>query len=173
MANCRRHIYRFRVRKAFNIVLSTSLVHFYPPKHHARALPIIDEVLDLDASNVPTLMSRGYVYEYAKQWEQGRDIFFKVMEITGGGGDDEYGVSDHGLRAREEYAWCDVQLGELEKGAEGLKAVIEMIGEDVEGKEEDKARCLWRLGKVYWEMGGKYCSRPLSLIHPLIDVHVL
>lgn len=142
-----------RVRKAFNIVLSTSLVHLYPPKHHARALRIIDEILDVDSHNIPTLMSRGYVHEYANQWVEARDVFFKVTELTGN--EDDAGVSEDETRAKEEYAWCDVQLGELEKGAEGLQAVIEMIGDEVEGKEEDKARCWWRLGKAHWEMGGK------------------
>lgn len=62
-------------------------------------------------------MSRGYIYEYANQWEQARDVFFKVMELTDSeGGDDGDVVSEDGLRAREEYAWCDVQLRELEKG---------------------------------------------------------
>lgn len=159
---------QYSVRKAFNIVLSTSLVHFYPPKHHARALRIIDEVLDLDAANAPSLMSRGYVHEYGNQWEDARDVFFKVMELIGSE-DDEDSMSQDGSRAREEYAWCDVQLGQLEKGAEGLQSVIEMIGDDVEGKEEDKARCLWRLGKAHWEMGGRYLSCPMSLSHSLID----
>lgn len=102
-------------------------------------------------------MSRGYVHEYANQWEEARDVFAKVVEITSGMESQDQ-MHDYGLRAREEFAWCDVQLGELEKGEEGLKAVIDSIGDGAEGREEDKARCLWRLGKAHWEMGGKYLS---------------
>jgi superkiller protein 3 len=42
----------FSVKKAFNVALATSLVHLYPPKHHTRALRILDEVLSEDPNNV-------------------------------------------------------------------------------------------------------------------------
>lgn len=58
------------------------------------------------------------------------------------------------------------------RGAEGLQAVIEMFGDDVEGREENKARCLWRLGKAHWEMGGEYLGCPISLIYFLIGACV-
>lgn len=115
-------------------------------------------------------MSRGYVHEYAYQWAEARDAFWKVVELADNR-DDEV-INEEGLRAKEEYAWCDVKLGELEKGAEGLMAVLETIGEGVEGKEQDRARCWWRLGKAHWEMGGKssHYSQTLHILSERLHV---
>ena len=128
-------------------MLSGSLVHYFPPKHHIRALRIIDGVLSEDPENVPTLMSRGFILEHAKKWPEAEAIFAKVAQL------DPEGV-DHGLRAKEEHAWSEAMCGKLQAAVDELRDVISALDE-LEGREEDKARAWWRLGRYHWDMGRK------------------
>lgn len=131
----------------FNVVLATSLVHLFPPKHHARALPILDDVLSQDPLNVPALMGRAYVLEAAQKWDEAAECLKQVVSILP---DD----LDDGLRAKEELAWCQSQQGDLAGAVEALSEVKDTLN-GLEGRELDQARCLWRIGKCYWDMGGK------------------
>ncbi|OCH91806.1 TPR-like protein [Obba rivulosa] len=137
-----------QVRKAFNVILATSLVHYFPPKHHSRALGIIDKVLEQDPENIPCLMGRGYIMQFARKWDEARKLFRKVADLIP---DD----LDTGLRAKEEAAWCQVNMDELDSGAAALQAVLDVL-DGLEDRSTDKARCRWRLGKSYWEMGDDY-----------------
>ncbi|VDB87360.1 unnamed protein product [Peniophora sp. CBMAI 1063] len=129
------------VSKAFNVTLATALVHHFPPKHHARALRMLDDILSADPENVSCLMGRGYVMQRKSSWEEAANMFTRVP--------DEH---DEGIRAREEEAWCAVQLYRLDEGIAGLEGVLGQL-DGVEGKDEDRARCLYRLGHAYWEKG--------------------
>ena len=42
----------------------------------------------------------------------------------------------------------------LEAAAEELQDVIRTL-DDLEGRDEDRARSQWRLGRCYWNMGGE------------------
>ncbi len=128
-------------------MLSGSLVHYFPPKHHVRALRIIDGVLAEDPDSVPALMSRGFILEHAKKWPEAGAIFAKVAQL------DPDGV-DHGLRAKEERAWSEAMCGKLQAAADELQNVISVL-DDLGGREEDKARAWWRLGRCHWELGRK------------------
>ncbi|KAI0051258.1 TPR-like protein [Auriscalpium vulgare] len=132
------------VRKAFKVTLSSSLVQLYPPKHHDRALKIIDEVLSQDPNNVSTLMGRGYICQQKAAWEEAASQFTKVLDIL----PEDDGDS---VRAREEHAWCEVQLQNIDEGVAELKTALDLL-EQAEDKDEDKARCHWRLGKAYWQI---------------------
>lgn len=145
MRRCSRFHSR-RVKKAFNVALATALVDFYPPKHHTRALGIIDVVLAKDPDNVPCLMGRGYILEYAGKWEA-EALFSKVAQLLP---DD----TDYVLRAREEAAWCKANSGSLEEAADELKEIKATL-DGLEERGTDKARCWYRLGRCYWNMGGK------------------
>lgn len=136
------------VRKAFNTALATSLVHYYPPKHHARALGLLNDVLTEDADNVPCLMGRGYVLQYAGKWSDASELYAKVIQLVP---DD----LEHGVRAREEHAWCEANLHHLENASAELQEVNILL-DDLEGRDVDKARSWWRLGKCYWDMGDEH-----------------
>ncbi|CDO72766.1 hypothetical protein BN946_scf184994.g19 [Trametes cinnabarina] len=136
------------VKKAFHITLATSLVHFYPPKHHVRALRIIDDVLTEDPDNISALMARGFVLQHAKRWEDAAELFGKIIRLKP---DD----ADIASRAKEEHAWCAAMSGQLQAATEELREVIGEL-EAIEGHEEDKARCWWKLGRCYWEMGADH-----------------
>ncbi|KAI0322400.1 TPR-like protein [Amylostereum chailletii] len=132
-------------QKAFNLILATSLIHFFPPKHHTRALRIIDDVLSQDSNNTQGLMGRGYILHHTNDWTEASSAFSKVMQLLPD--DDETAI-----RAREEHAWCLVQLNDLAGGALELRIVLDHLA-DLEGKDEDRARCWWRLGNAHWKMG--------------------
>ena len=136
----------FSVGKAFNITLANALVHYLPPKHHARALSIINDILATDPDNIRSLMGRAYILQAAKQWSDAGALFARVAELIP---ED----LDEGIRAKEECAWCLSQAHDPEGGATVLKAILDTL-DQLEGREADQARCWWRLGKCYWNMGG-------------------
>jgi superkiller protein 3 len=136
-----------RVEKRFNIVLATSLVHFFPPKHHLRALSIIEEILDQEPDNISGLMGRGYILEYMSKWDEAGSLFAQVTQLIP---ED----LENGLSAKEENAWCHFQTQDIESCVTGLKNVLDVL-DNLDDRDLDKARCLWRIGKCHWEMGGE------------------
>ncbi|KAI0268796.1 TPR-like protein [Gloeopeniophorella convolvens] len=135
-------------RKSFNAVLAISLVHWYPPKHHTRALRILEEVLSQDPAHVDCLMGRGYVFQHAENWLEAASCFSRVLDA----------LSENTrtrIRAQEERAWCEVKLHQLDNGINELREVLQLLEEEEES-DEDKSRSWWRLGKAYWEMGSDH-----------------
>ncbi|KAF9222633.1 superkiller protein 3 [Gyrodon lividus] len=141
-----------QVRKAFNVGLATALVHLYPPKHHARALRLLDDILNLDPNNVDALIGRGYVLQHAEKWEQAEVLFAKAVSLVPAG-------AEKGVRAKEESAWC-LSRARVKEGVRALKDVLN----DLEGGEHDmdRARCLWRIGKCCWDMGAEFREEAFS-----------
>lgn len=140
------------------MILSTALVHLFPPKHHLRALRIIDEVLAEDEDNRQCLMGRGYIMQHAKRWEDARKHFAKVVHLL------PADLTD-GLRSREESAWCQAQAHDPDGGSAELRGVLTVL-DTLEGRELDKARCWWRLGQCQWSIGGTPNNCPP---HPATD----
>ncbi|KAH8119473.1 TPR-like protein [Phellopilus nigrolimitatus] len=144
-----------QVRKAFNISLATGLVHLFPPKHHARAIRVLDDVLSFEPDNAPCLMSRGFVKQSARSWADAAELFRKVaVQLP-----DDVNM---GLVAEEERAWCLAEEGELDVAVEELQNVLDKL-EELDGYEERKARVWWRIGVCYWRLGG--ASREKSYRH--------
>ena len=137
------------------MMLGTSLVDYYPPKHHPRALRILDDVLSDDQNNVPSLMGRAYVLQAAKDWGTAEELFQRVHELLP---DDV----NEGIRGREERGWCALHRGNGNAAAEELKAVSEIL-DDLEGRELDQARCWWRMGKCASWAGGSWFSSLRSI----------
>ncbi|KAH0827587.1 superkiller protein 3 [Lanmaoa asiatica] len=141
-----------QVRKAFNVGLASALVHLYPPKHHPRALRLLDEVLKFDPNNVDALIGRGYVLQHTGKWEEAERLFTKATSLVPPG-------TRKSVRAKEESAWClsKIQIG---KGVQALKEVLK----DLQGDEHDmdQARCLWRIGQCCWELGVAFREEAFS-----------
>ncbi|KAI0027005.1 TPR-like protein [Vararia minispora EC-137] len=133
------------VCKAFDITLAVSLIHLFPPKHHTRALRIIDNVLSQDPENTSSLMGRGYIMQRAENWEEATKMFEDVLRLLP---EDDL----EAIRAKEERAWCLSHLSSLTIGIDELETVIDVLN-SLQGKDEDLARCWWRLGQSHWEMG--------------------
>ena len=138
-------------------MLGTSLVHHYPPKHHTRALRILDHVLLDDDANVPSLMGRAYILQASKDWGAAANLFLRVCELLP---DDV----NEGIRAREEQAWCAFHQGSIDVAADELKAVSEIL-DNLESREVDQARCWWRMGKCSWQTESQY--PPSSSFHTI------
>lgn len=92
-------------------------------------------------------MGRGYVLQAASKWIDASKLFETVYKV------DPDDVNT-GFVAREEHAWCLVQLDQLDVAAEELQDVLERL-EQWDGYETRKARLWWRLGQCYWRQGGK------------------
>jgi superkiller protein 3 len=92
-------------------------------------------------------MARGYILQAAHKWTEASKIFSRVVKLIPDN-------LEEGLRAREELAWCQIQSHDYESGIDGLKSVLEL-----QDRSSDQARCLWRLGKTHWEMGGEPTCR--------------
>ncbi|KAJ7502768.1 TPR-like protein [Mycena galericulata] len=132
-------------RLGFKVVLATSLVHLFPPKHHARALSVIDEILSHAPNNTAALMGRAYILEHDRRWDDAAELFLRVSELLPGD-------MELGIRAQEEQAWCQSQSGASAAAIKGLEAVLTVLTE-LEDADAECARCLWRIGKSYWELG--------------------
>lgn len=134
------------VRKAFHVALATALVHSYPPKHHQRARQLLDDVLKQDPDHVDALLAYGYILQSAEKWEEAEGVFSKVATRLPPD-------TMKCVRAREERAWCLSRI----RIAEGVKALRDVL-KDLEGGEFqiDRARCLWRIGRACWDLGGSF-----------------
>lgn len=130
------------------MILGTSLVHYYPPKHHTRALRILDDILSDNDANVPSLMGRAYILQASKNWAVAAELFLRAKELL-------LDDVDEGIRAQEEHAWCMLQQGNNDVAASELKAVSEVL-DNLEGREMDQARSWWRMGKCAWQTEGLY-----------------
>ncbi|KAH8093923.1 TPR-like protein [Cristinia sonorae] len=133
------------VKKAFNIILGTCLVHLFPPKHHTRALGVINSILAEDPDNIRCLMGRGYILQYSNKWGEAKVVFDKVASLLPGDLDD-------GIRAQEEAAWCTRQSQDPDSASKALSAIVDIL-DGLDGRETDQARCRWRLGQCFWNMG--------------------
>ncbi|KAL0956081.1 hypothetical protein HGRIS_002250 [Hohenbuehelia grisea] len=134
-----------KTRIGFKAILATAFVHYFSPKHHARALPIIQEVLEKAPENVSCLMGRAFILQASKKWKEAAQGFSKVVEL----GPEEEVVR---LHAAEELAWCRGLSENPNQGIDALKVVLEQYPEDWSA---DRARCLWRIGKCYWNLDGE------------------
>ncbi|KAG6908388.1 hypothetical protein DXG01_004817 [Tephrocybe rancida] len=135
-------------RIGYKVILATSFVHFFPPKHHPRAMRLIDEVLTRSPENVASLMGRAFILQAAQKWDDAALLFAKVDELL---------PEDHsdGLRAREENAWCRCQVDDVDDGIAILQTIVGTL-QNLDDRGEDTARCLWRIGKSYWDQKGKW-----------------
>lgn len=130
--------------------MATSLVHLFPPKHHARALGFTEFPLSQQPDNVPCLLARAYVFRYAQKYSEARSIFSRVVGIVD---EDEDQLTS--LEAKEEVAWCDTLTGQYVQAISGLRAVIDKL-DTLDGQPERTAQAMWRLGKTLWDQNGTY-----------------
>lgn len=144
--------------------MSTALVHLFPPKHHARALGIIDQVLSQDPANVPCLLARGYVSRYAGKYEDAQIVFSKVAGLVDA-------TSTEGLllqlEAKEEAAWCNSRLGRYVEAEVALREVIGALdGLELQENELEsrKAKAWWRMGKTLWDRNGEFAPHALAIL---------
>ncbi|KLO19533.1 TPR-like protein [Schizopora paradoxa] len=134
-----------KTQKAFNVIIGTALVHLYPPRHHARAIRILDDVLSIDPTNKLALMGRGLIMQAAKRWKDAASLFLQVYNRA----EESDTLKDGAL---EEHAWCILHDGEADAAITELQQVRDNL-DDVDGNGEAKARIWWRLGECFWRSG--------------------
>ncbi|WRT67666.1 uncharacterized protein IL334_004638 [Kwoniella shivajii] len=139
------------VRASLETNLGMALVPYFSPKHHPRAIRLLDGVLKSYPSNAEARFARAQIHQAAGKWAYARKEFQTLLDS---GGDEKDVVS-----SKEELGWCFVNEGELEKGREVLEEVVEIRDarkEEQEGKDDEafaRARAWWRLGKTEWMIG--------------------
>jgi superkiller protein 3 len=147
-----------------DILLGTALVHYYAPKHHPRALKLLNGVLDQYPESVPCYIGRGYVFAGEQRWAEATVEFEKVIELEekkrGPSSLAEEGKPAGSIwspletEAKEQQGWCLIKQGRLEEGKAILDGVSEVFDADTT-RGEDSARVWWRKGIADWEMGGE------------------
>ncbi|GMK57364.1 hypothetical protein CspeluHIS016_0401980 [Cutaneotrichosporon spelunceum] len=130
--------------------LGVALVPYYPPKHHQRALQLLNGVLKLQPANYAARFGIGQVLEVAGDWAGAQAQFQRLLDQ---GGDDKEMTA-----AKEELGWCLVNEGKLTEGRDVLEEVVEVrdTRKEQEGKDDEafvRARAWWRLGRTEWMIG--------------------
>ncbi|CED83821.1 TPR repeat-containing protein [Phaffia rhodozyma] len=136
-------------RLAFQTILATSYVHFYAPKHHPTAEPLLDIVLETRPEDSLALIGKAYVLEARADWADAKVAFDKALATL------DNGEGKMKEEAREEAAWCSFKLGEHKEGQVLLFKLETELGErkgEDERSLEQRARVLWKLGMCAWEM---------------------
>lgn len=146
-----------RTRASFDVYLGTGLVHYFSPKHHPRALKLLEGVLQLDPNAITCLMGRGSIFQAQGEYAAARKDFQRVLnlETAGASEDQPFAGSDAALKAGEEIGWCLVKEDSLQDGKVVLEKVATAL-ENLPGQEVAASRVEWRIGVVEWEMGGEF-----------------
>jgi superkiller protein 3 len=92
-------------------------------------------------------MGRGYILQRANKYADARTLFTRVAELL----PDDTVV---GIRAKEEEAWCRVLLNKAAEAEDSLTELAVAL-DHLEERNEDQARCWYRLGRCLWELGSK------------------
>ena len=94
-------------------------------------------------------MCQAFVQQAALKWKDAGVTFDLVFSII----PDDINL---GLRAREEGAWCRLQIDLCEERLVDLQQVLDVLNglDDDDKRNSDRARCLWRIGRCYMVLAG-------------------
>lgn len=141
------------------MILGTALVHYFAPKHHPRALQLLDGVLKQNPKATACLMGKGYVFLGEGRFSEAREQFEQALEIERAKRVSEDQVrSSLDLEATECVGWSMIKEGRLEEGREMLLEMVEVLDKD-ESRNQDSARVWTRIGQAEWQMGGMFWCR--------------
>lgn len=104
--------------------------------------------MSTDPNNINCLLGRAYVLEAGKNWSDAAILFDKVDQLHS----QDFG---QGLRAREEAAWCRLQIGEIRIAVTVLQGVLDIL-RGFKDQQLNIARCLWRIGQCFWKLDGRF-----------------
>jgi superkiller protein 3 len=146
----------YSARAALDVILGTALVHYYAPKHHPRALQLLDGVLKQNPKATACLMGKGYIFLGESRFSEAREQFEQALEIERAKRLSEDQVrSDLDLEATECVGWSMIKEGRLEEGRQMLLDMVEVLDRD-EARNQDSARVWTRIGQAEWQMGGEW-----------------
>ncbi|KAJ9117523.1 hypothetical protein QFC22_004373 [Naganishia vaughanmartiniae] len=141
------------IRAALDVTLGTALVHYFAPKHHPRALQLLDGVLKQNPKATACMMGKGYIFLADDKFSEARTQFADALEVEQEKRKDvEQPLSNLELEAKENVGWCLIKEGLLKEGRTQLMGVVEVLDAD-ESRGQDAARVWTRIGQAEWEMG--------------------
>lgn len=147
-----------------DVLLGTALVHYYAPKHHPRALQLLNSVLKVEPDSVKCSIGRGYVFAGEQKWSEAQVEFEKVINLEEQARGDALPKEDLPagttwspieIEAREQQGWCLVKQGSSQQGKAILSDVAQMFDLS-ELRSEESARIWWRIGCADWDLGGEH-----------------
>lgn len=150
---------------AFKTTLGTSYTHFYSPKHHKSAEPLLREVLDKRPDDARATLGMGYILSARASWDEAMEYFNKVIASVANA---DNPVESRMLQeAREESAWCKAKSGRSAEGKAELDTILAELDASAEVyiSERDAmraARVAWRLGTCVADLQEGQSPPPLS-----------
>jgi superkiller protein 3 len=140
------------------VTLGSALVHFFAPKHHPRALQLLDGVLKQNPKATACLLGKGYVFLGEGRYSEAREQFELALEIEKSKHlAVDQAMSNVELEATECVGWSMIKEGRLEEGRSKLMEVVDVLDKD-DSRNQDSARVWTRIGQAEWEMQGKSTS---------------
>ncbi|CAO1635800.1 unnamed protein product [Jaminaea pallidilutea] len=150
-----------------NYVLGASLCRIHASQNHAKALRLLDEVLESQPTHCETLFARGYIEMSAARWESAQGFYRRILQQSSPSDVPHNAAARHLSNykdpitaARGNLGWCAVKLGRLQ---EGLLELEEAQGRmdndhqrgaaDQDFTDEDRADAWWRQGECLVGLG--------------------
>ncbi|KAJ3056720.1 Superkiller protein 3 [Rhizophlyctis rosea] len=124
-----------RVLLSIDLNLARANLHL-GPKNLQTSLGIYKNILSQDSSNLTALQGLGLALAQSDKYDESIRCFEKVLRLD---------PASHSAKAH--MGWVQFQRGQHEEALEWLKQAVE-------AKQE--AVYVYRIGRVYWAMGGQY-----------------
>ncbi|KAF9195193.1 Superkiller protein 3 [Haplosporangium sp. Z 11] len=126
-----------KMRRSFELCMANCQLKL-SPKLASNALELYQGIIKEDAANIDAHMGIGYVRCSEGMLEEAAQSFNRVLEL------DATNIS-----AISELGWVSYLQTDYEKAEERLRKAIEI-------SENPRALDVYRLGRIYYDMGGEY-----------------
>ncbi|KAI7831610.1 hypothetical protein BC939DRAFT_144395 [Gamsiella multidivaricata] len=126
-----------KMRRSFELCMACCQLKI-SPKLAGSALALYEGILDADENNIEARQGVGFVRCIEGKYAEATKSFENVLLLD-----------PDNISARSELGWICYVRGEFEQAEEWLREVIEM-------SKEPRALDLYRLGRIYYDMGGEY-----------------
>ncbi|KAG0295601.1 Superkiller protein 3 [Dissophora globulifera] len=126
-----------KMRTSFELCMASCQLKI-SPKLAGSALALYEGVLKADKNNIEALQGVGFVRLLEQKYEEATLSFERVLHLDA-----------NNVSARSELGWICYLQQEYEQAEERLRGVVEM-------SDEPRAVDLYRLGRIYYDMGGEY-----------------
>lgn len=139
-------------RAALDVTLGSALVHFFAPKHHPRAMQLLNGVIKQNPKATACLMGKGYIFLGEGRFTEAREQFEAALEIERSKrivADQAMSILE--LEATECVGWSMIKESRLQEGRSKLLEVVDVLDKD-ESRNQDSARVWTRIGHAEWEM---------------------
>ncbi|KAF9286798.1 Superkiller protein 3 [Mortierella alpina] len=130
-----------RMRRSFELCMANCQLKI-SPKLAASALELYQGILKEDKHNLDAHQGVGFVRFAEAKWVEASESFERVLALDASN-----------ISAKSELGWILYLQHEYERAEERLREVIET-------SEEPRALDLYRLGRIYYDLGDEYRENP-------------